>query len=305
MFFGLHPERFNAAPARVFRVPRIVWRLAKTRGTEFVFVQKVEGLGVKSISGQEFQRVLVVSGGTTVRGRHDGRIEVTLNGRSQCYEVDVLTGVQGLAVNPYRSRGSTPHEKLIQIGWTEESGNTRRRKRDVVVGFQKSRIGAIERKFVKLVVEEGMLLLLSLMLLLLLEGKERRKTIGEDGFVGRRWRKQGKVAAEKIWTFVAHHLLAFSPFCPSVLEPYLNSCLAEVESKGKIFPREHVGVLGLFEGPLQLVELESGERRPASSDLARFEQIFRVVVVATVSPVDLTPVNVGTLNFLHSFIVRH
>lgn len=44
--------------------------------------------------------------------------------------------------------------------------------------------------------------------------------------------------------------------------PYLHSDLRQVDLQRQLLPAVHVRVMGLFESPLQFVELESGECRP-------------------------------------------
>ena len=75
----------------------------------------------------------------------------------------------------------------------------------------------------------------------------------------------------------------------SCVVTYLHPGLAEFEPVGEILAGEHVGVLRLLEGPLQLVQLERGEGRSRATDLlargrlaVRAEIVLRVVAVLTV-----------------------
>lgn len=55
---------------------------------------------------------------------------------------------------------------------------------------------------------------------------------------------------------------------------HLDSGLAEVQPHGEFFPREHVRILGLIEGSLQLVQLIRRERGPAAPDLPRLHVVL-------------------------------
>lgn len=50
---------------------------------------------------------------------------------------------------------------------------------------------------------------------------------------------------------------------------YLHSCFAEVEAQRELLAREHVGVLRLVEGALQLVQLVRREGGAAAAHLLR------------------------------------
>lgn len=50
-------------------------------------------------------------------------------------------------------------------------------------------------------------------------------------------------------------------------ESHLHPRLAEVEPHGELLAREHVGVLRLVEGALELVQLVRGEGGPAAAHL--------------------------------------
>lgn len=54
----------------------------------------------------------------------------------------------------------------------------------------------------------------------------------------------------------------------SWFEFYLNSSFAEIETHGQFLASEDVRILGLLEGPFQLVQLEGRERRPRSAHFA-------------------------------------
>jgi len=60
----------------------------------------------------------------------------------------------------------------------------------------------------------------------------------------------------------------------------LDSCLAEIKSHGEFLPGEDVRVLGLLEGPFQLVQLVGGEGGAAAADLARLVHVVGVVGAA-------------------------
>lgn len=49
---------------------------------------------------------------------------------------------------------------------------------------------------------------------------------------------------------------------------YLNSSFAEIETHGQFLASEDVRILGLLEGPFQLVQLEGRESRPRSAHFA-------------------------------------
>jgi hypothetical protein len=60
-------------------------------------------------------------------------------------------------------------------------------------------------------------------------------------------------------------LLLLPPLGPPVLEPHLDARLGQVDPEGQLLAEEHVGVVGLVEGPLQLLQLVVGEGRPVSA----------------------------------------
>ena len=60
---------------------------------------------------------------------------------------------------------------------------------------------------------------------------------------------------------------------------YLHPCLAEVQPHGELLPGEHVGVLGLLETPLQLMELKGCESCPGSPNFPRFVSVQVIFLV--------------------------
>ncbi len=51
---------------------------------------------------------------------------------------------------------------------------------------------------------------------------------------------------------------------------YLHASFTELEPKSKFFTSEHIGILGLLEGPFELVQLESRKSGPATPHFPRF-----------------------------------
>lgn len=49
---------------------------------------------------------------------------------------------------------------------------------------------------------------------------------------------------------------------------YLNSSFAEIQPHCQFLASKDIGILGLFEGPFQLMQLECGESCPRSTDFA-------------------------------------
>ena len=56
--------------------------------------------------------------------------------------------------------------------------------------------------------------------------------------------------------------LTFAPLCSSILEPDLDTRLAQLELAGELLPREHVRVRGALKRALQLLQLIGREGGP-------------------------------------------
>ena len=60
---------------------------------------------------------------------------------------------------------------------------------------------------------------------------------------------------------------------------YLNPGFSELQPHGQLLPREDVWVLGLLEGPLQLVQLEGGEGGSGAPDLPGLVAVLQLPVL--------------------------
>ena len=60
---------------------------------------------------------------------------------------------------------------------------------------------------------------------------------------------------------------------------HLNPCLRQPDLDGQLLPGEHVRVLRLLEGPLQLVQLEGGEGGPGAPDLPGLIAVLQLPVL--------------------------
>ena len=60
---------------------------------------------------------------------------------------------------------------------------------------------------------------------------------------------------------------------------YLNPGLRKLQPHGQLLPGEHVWVLRLLEGPLQLVQLEGGEGGPGAPDLPGLIAVLQLPVL--------------------------
>ncbi len=78
---------------------------------------------------------------------------------------------------------------------------------------------------------------------------------------------------------VAPGLLGLAPLGAPVLEPHLDAVLGQVGPGGEEFARVHVRVVGLFEGLLQLVDLQAREDCSEEEGGARVKKVisFRVL----------------------------
>ena len=76
-----------------------------------------------------------------------------------------------------------------------------------------------------------------------------------------------RVCGGRLWR-LRSRLLALAPLGAPILEPDLDARLRQVEAHGELFAREHVRVLGLVEGALQLVQLVGGEGGARAAYLA-------------------------------------
>ena len=78
---------------------------------------------------------------------------------------------------------------------------------------------------------------------------------------------------------VAPGLLGLAPLGAPVLEPHLDAVLGQVGPVGEEFARVHVRVVGLFEGLLQLVDLQAREDCSEEEGGARVKKVisFRVL----------------------------
>ena len=60
---------------------------------------------------------------------------------------------------------------------------------------------------------------------------------------------------------------------------HLHPRLSKVQPHGQLLPGEHVGVLGLLEGSLKLVQLEGGEGGARPTDLPRLVRVIQLPVL--------------------------